>query len=101
MSTVCLHTETHPSWCDETACLRVDDWTVHSSAAQYWKTSTEGQEVCLWLSQTPGEAPRVILGDANAPEEHTLLLTIAEAADLIGRLAPLVAAAMPGRGCPS
>lgn len=99
MSAPALDRIQHPSWCDRAECLPDGDGPYHSSTTQYWTTSTERQEVCLWLAQTPGEAPHVILGDAKAPVEHTLLLTLEEAADLMGRLAPLVAAAMPRGRC--
>lgn len=95
--TACMDGQAHPVWCDQSE----DTGAVHASTLQYWRTSTEGQEVCLWLSQVPGEEPRLILGDAKAPEEYSLLLTVEEAADLMGRLAPLVAAALTGRRCPS
>jgi hypothetical protein len=95
--TACLDTETHPTWCEQSEGPGVG----HASTLQYWRTSTENQQVCLWLLQERGETPRVILGNAQGPEEYTLLLTIEEAADLIGRLAPLVAAAMPRGRCAS
>jgi hypothetical protein len=53
----------------------------------------------LWLSQTVEEPPRVVLGDSGSPVEYALVFTIEKAADLIGRVAPLVAAAMSERLC--
>lgn len=98
--TACLSTEVqqHPAWCDRSQCLPDPDGPAHSSTSQYLKASSEGQLVELYLSQVPGDAPRVILGDSDAPVEYTLVLTIPEAADLIGRLAPLVAAAASNEG---
>lgn len=98
MSAPTLEPVQHPSWCDRSQCFSDADGPAHGSAWQQW-TTAEGQAVSLYLMQVPGEAPRVVL-DAGSPwVEDALLLTIEEATDLMGRLAPLVAAAMPRGRC--